>query len=102
VNHTAHDGLGKNVKQVRAHRQDPFDTGTHQGRCNDKTAAGTDTAGDQSCAQTDKNRDNKNARAVKRRAVSLFAPQNVRQGFTDLIGKNDATDDNRYSQQAEY
>jgi hypothetical protein len=72
VNDAAHDGLGKNVKQVRAHGQDALDAGAHQGRCDDKPAAGADAAGDQAGAQPDENGNDKNAGGIKGGTVSLF------------------------------
>jgi hypothetical protein len=73
VDDAAHDGLGENVKQVRAHGQDALDAGAHQGRCDDKAAAGADAAGDQAGAQTDENGNDKNSIVNKRPDCRLFA-----------------------------
>jgi hypothetical protein len=73
VDDAAHDCLGKNVKQVRSHGQDALDAGAHQGRCDDKPAAGADAPGDQAGAQSDENGNDENPIGIKGRTISFLA-----------------------------
>jgi hypothetical protein len=102
VNHTSHDGFGKDMKQIGTHSHNTPDAGTHQSRCDNKAAPGSDAAGNETGSHPDQNRHDKNAHTVKRRAVSFFTPQHFRQHIADFIGKGNAAQNHRKGQQAKY
>ena len=101
VNDAAHDGLGENVEQIGPHGQNPLDAGTHQGRGDDEPAAGADAAGDQAGAEPDENGNDKDAGAVKSRAIGLFPPQQLGKGVAHGVGKGDAAQQDRKHQKPE-
>ena len=86
----AHDGLGENVKQVRAHSQNALDAHGHQGRGDDEAAARADTAGDQARGQTHGDGGQKDGGGVKGRSIRALAAEHlvVLVGFSQATGQN--------------
>ena len=100
MNHTPHDGFGKDMKEIRTHSHNTPDAGTHQSRSDDKAAPGSDAAGNETRSHPDQNRHDKNIQTVKGRAVSFFTPQHFRQRTGDFIGKGKAAQNHRKGQQS--
>ena len=109
VDHAAHDRLGEDVKQVRAHGQYPLDPGAHQRRGDDEAAAGADAAGDQAGAQADQDGSDEDPGGIEGGAVRLLASEHVgqelgltRRRLAHLRRKADRSGQDRQQQQSEY
>ena len=72
MDRSAHDGLGKNVEKIGAHREDAFYPCGHERRRDDKPTPGADAPGDQPCRQTNSNGNQKNGGRVECRSVGSF------------------------------
>jgi hypothetical protein len=98
VDDAAHDGLGENVEQVGAHRENAFDARAHQRRGDDEPAAGPDAAGDQAGHQPDADRRQEDGGGIEGRAVGGLACFHRRQ----IVGEGNAADHRRQHEQQKH
>ncbi len=90
VHRGAHDGLGKNMEEVRAHGQNALDAHSHQGRSDDEAAARADAAGNQAGGQAHGNGGQKDGGGVECRSIGGLAAQHfmIFIGFGQTAGQD--------------
>ena len=74
----SHNGLGKNVEQIRSHRENTLHSRCHQRRGNDESTPRANAPGDQAGRQPDGNGDKKDIGGIEGGCISGFTPQDRR------------------------
>ncbi len=95
MENTAHDRLGEDMEEVGTDRQDTLDAGAHQGRGDNKAAAGADTAGDKTGAEPDKDRGKEDEIGIVRWHVGRFTTEYIGQSRSVTGGDGDTADKDR-------